>query len=150
MTSDSTASARPLGDQLQRGREEARSIGREIGEIIGELRGIGQLEVELARADVMEQVSLARSAAMWGAVAGVFALMVLVFALLTTMFGLAEVWPLWLAALATTGIALLIGAVVGFLAYRNIKQATFKPQRSIQSLQRDMQWAREQTISRGS
>ena len=138
----------PLREQLRRTRDEARGLGSEIGEIVEDLRDLWRLEMELARADVAEQIALARGVAMWGAAAAVFALMLVAFALVTTMFALDLVFETWAAALITTGVALLLAAVTGFLAYRQAKQLTVVPQRSIDSMKRDVEWAREQMTSR--
>lgn len=138
----------PLREQLNRGREEARFLGREIGEVVRELREIGVLESQLARADVAEQVSAAKRAAMWGAVAGLFGFMVVAFALTTAMFALSLLFPMWLAALVTTGIALAFTLLAGLVAYMRMKRVTVVPRRSMDSVKRDVQWAREQIASR--
>jgi hypothetical protein len=143
-----TATAPPLREQLDRGREEARFLGHEIGEVVRELRELGVLEAQLAKADVAEQVSLARRAAMWGAVAGLFGFMVVAFALTTTMFALSLVFEMWIAAAITTGIALGLALLAGLVAYSRIKKVTVVPRRSMDSVKKDVQWAREQIASR--
>jgi uncharacterized membrane protein YqjE len=137
-----------LREQMSRGRDEARGLGAEIGEIVEDIRELGRLEMELARADIAEQIALLRGIAMWGAVTLIFALMLVAFALVTVMFALALVVETWLAALITTAIALLVTAIAGYMAYRRAQTLTIVPQRSIDSVKRDVEWTREQITSR--
>lgn len=135
---------------FKRGRQEARAVGSMVAEIANDIRGLATKEVALAQAEAKETVSITVRAVVWGAVAAVFAMLLLTWITLSIMFALAEVWPFWAASLATTGIVLLVTAIAGFLAYRRIKQISITPQRTIETIREDMTWARSQMTSPGT
>ena len=136
-----------LGEQVRRGRDEARALGEEFAGIADDLRSLARNEVELAKAEMREQVSIGVKLAIWGGVAALMALVTTFFVFLTVMFALDAAMPLWAAALITTGIALLFTAVAGLLAYRRVKQLTVVPKKTMTSVKEDVQWAKDQLKS---
>lgn len=136
-----------MADEFRRGRDEARSIGEEFAAIAEDLRNLARSEVELARAEMREQIQLAIRVAIWGAVAAVVALITLGLVFLTIRDVL-DIWlATWAATLITTGIALLLAAIAGFIAYRRVKQMTVVPKKTMSSVKEDVQWARDQVKS---
>ena len=75
--------------------------------------------------------------------AAVVALLTLAFFAVTAMFALDEVMDTWLAALITALGLLTITAIAGLLAYSQIKQITVAPKKTMQSVNEDVQWARD-------
>jgi uncharacterized membrane protein YqjE len=142
-----TQAQESLGDQFRRGRDEARSIGEEFAGIAGDMRQLARSEVELAKAEMREQVRLVIRAATWGAVAAVVALIALGLAFVT-LRDVLDLWmPTWVASLIVLGVALLIAAIGGWLAYRRIKQVTVVPKKTMSSVKEDVQWAKDQLRS---
>jgi uncharacterized membrane protein YqjE len=142
-----TQAQESLGDQFRRGRDEARSIGEEFAGIAGDMRQLARSEVELAKAEMREQVRLVIRAATWGAVAAVVALIALGLAFVT-LRDVLDLWmPTWVASLVSLGVALLIAAIGGWLAYRRIKQVTVVPKKTMSSVKEDVQWAKDQLRS---
>jgi Putative Actinobacterial Holin-X, holin superfamily III len=128
---------------LDRTREEARYFWSDAVDIRSDLQELAAKEVELLGAEVREQVQHATQVAMWGGAAAIAGMIFLAFVFVTLMYGLAELMDLWVAALITTGVIGLIVSVLGFLAYSHIKQLTVVPQRTINSLKEDAEWARD-------
>lgn len=136
-----------LGGAWRRGRDEARGLGEEAAGIAADLRGLLQSEVELAKAEVREQVALGVKVAIWGGVALVAALVMTVFVFLTIFFALDTFMPEWLAALVTTGILALLAAFAGWMAYSRVKSMTVVPKKTIHSVKEDVRWAKGQLQS---
>jgi uncharacterized membrane protein YqjE len=136
-----------VDEQWQRARTEARGLGSEVAEIAMDLRVLAQKEVELARVEMKQELSRAARSLAWGFAAAVFAVLVLSFLAWTLLLALAEVFQPWLAALVTAAVLAVITAAAGFMAYERFSQITVVPRRTVQSLQEDMAWAREQIKS---
>lgn len=135
---------RTLAEELRRGQSEARDIGHEIADIASDLQKLIQQEIQLAKTEMSQQARLSASAAAWGVIAGVMGFILLAFACVTVMFALALVLPLWLSALITTGLLTLVAAVAGMLAYQKFKKISFTPERTMESVKEDVEWARSQ------
>ena len=136
-----------LGEQIRRGSEEARAIGEEFAGIADDFRRLARSEVELAKAEMREQVALGVKVAMWGGIAALMSLVLLFFVFLSVMFALDTAMPLWAAALITTGLILAIAAFAGLMAYQRVKQLTVVPKKTMSSVKEDVQWAKDQLKS---
>jgi hypothetical protein len=101
----------------------------------------------LARAEIREQISYAKQTAIWGGVAAVMGLIMLIFAFTTLMLGLDEAMPLWAAALITFGVTVLLTLIAAALAYRAIRNLTVVPRKTINSMKEDARWAGSQLKS---
>lgn len=132
----------PLSEQVKRGIDEIQGIREEVMNLFDDMRGLAQKEMELARAEMKEQVSYARNTAILGAGAAVLGLLTLAFAATTVMFALDEGMALWLAALITTAGLLGLTLLFGLLAYAQMKQVTVAPKKTMESVNEDVQWAR--------
>jgi len=131
----------------RRASDEARALGEELGGIADDLRDLLRGEVELARAEAREQVSLVVRSAIWGGVAVVAALLTLVFIAVTAMFALDTVLPAWLAALIVTAALAVIAGVCGLVVRSRLRQVSVVPRKTIGSLREDVEWARAQLKS---
>ena len=139
--------AESFGDQFRRGREEARSIGEEFAGIAEDVRNLARSEVELARTEMREQMQLAIRIAIWGGIAAVIALITLGLVFLSIRDVL-DIWLYkWAATLITTGIALLLAAIAGLIAYQRVKQLTVVPKKTMSSVKEDVRWAKDQVKS---
>jgi hypothetical protein len=133
----------PLGDQLRRGVDEAKAVRSDATDIFFDVMTLAQKELELARTEMAEQAMAARNAAILGAGAAIFALLMLAFAATAAMFALDEVMDTWLAALITAAGLLGITALLGLLAMQQVKQITVSPKKTMESVREDMRWARD-------
>jgi phage-related minor tail protein len=127
-----------LGSQLRDGRSELREVASEFAALGSDVRDIARSETDLLRAELQEQIQLAKQTAIWGAVAAVTGLVASFFVGLTLMFALDTVMDLWLAALITT---VVIGAIVAFTAMaalRRAKSISPMPRKTMQSMKEDV------------
>jgi uncharacterized membrane protein YqjE len=120
-------------------------LGELIGRVTGDVSQLFRQELELAKAEIKEEVAQAGKGAglMSGAwVAAVFAL--LLFSL-AAAWGLAEPLDRWGAFLVVAGVWLLIALVLFKAGRRQLAQAKpFPPQKTVETLKEDVQWAKEQ------
>ncbi|MCK9518738.1 MAG: phage holin family protein [Dehalococcoidia bacterium] len=136
-----------LGDLFRRGRDEARQIGEEFAGIAEDMRQLARSEVELAKAEVREQIQIVTRAAIYGAIAAVVALIALGLAFIT-LRDVLDLWmPTWAASLISTGVALLVAAIVGWLAYSRFKRVSMVPKKTMSSVKEDVLWAKDQLRS---
>jgi hypothetical protein len=133
---------RPLKEDLRRTRDEAQALGHELGDIAADVRFLLQKEAQLVRAEMQESLNYGLRSLIWGGVAAMLAMPLLIFAFTTLMLGLDEVMPLVAAAGVTALTILAIMAIAGGLAYARFKQVNVKPERTVRSLQEDLEWAK--------
>lgn len=141
------ADSHSIGDQYRRGKDELRDISEELAGIAADMRNITRTEVELAKTELREQFSLLKTAAVWGGVGALMALVSIIFGFTALMFALDEVMPLWAAALVTFGAVLLLTAIAGGIAFGAVKKITVVPTKTISSVKEDVRWAGTQVRS---
>jgi hypothetical protein len=121
---------------------------RPIGDLLGDFaddatRLIGQ-EIELARAEVGQQVDKARQASGLIGVALVLALCGLGALTAAAVLGLAVVLEAWLAALIIGGGLVLLAAIAGVAAKSRLSAvAPPVPERALESVRQDVQAVQE-------
>jgi hypothetical protein len=121
------------------------SVGELMSTITSDLSTLMRQEVELAKAEIKEEVVKAgKGAGMLGgaAFAGYMVLLVGTFA---AVFGISAYLGLGWAALIITGAWALIAAVLGMRGRRQLQQVNPKPERTVQTLKEDAEWARHPT-----
>ncbi len=121
------------------------SLGKLASDLSNDLSTLMRQEVELAKAEVRQEVSRAgKGAGMLGG-AGFAGWMVAVFASLALTFALAAVIPAGWAALTTTALWAIVGGVLFVVGRNTLKQVNPKPEQAAQTIKEDVQWARAQT-----
>ena len=138
-----------LAEELRRGRQEMLDVGRDLSDISKDLQVLVQQEMQLAKAEMGQQLQLSSRALVWGVTAGVFGFFTLVFLSLTAMFALALVLPLWVAALATAALFAILAMSTGFIAYGQFRKVRLIPQRTLESVREDVKWVGSQLRSNG-
>jgi len=121
-----------------------RSITAVLQDIVGNIQEIMRSEVRLAKTEIRDELVKAKGAAIFlsvGAVAGVAAA---VFLLWTIVFALALVLPMWASSLIVTGVLALVAGGTLMVGVRHLKKVVPKPQRTIDSVKENLQWARHQ------
>lgn len=122
---------------------ESASTTSLLGQLINDGRDLLKKEVELARAEVREEVKATVGKVAGMAAAGVFAVLGLGLLSAALVLGLAEVMAPWLAALLVSVLLFAIAAVVFRTAQ---SRTTGKPlERTLRTLKEDVRWAKEQT-----
>ncbi len=134
------------GDGTSEDREVRRSAaGLSMRELLRDIRGdagvLLKKEIELARAELREDLrSQALTAGGFG-VAGLGAVVGIILLLVTAVLALARVMPAWGAGLIVSGAVLVASAIVGFVGW---KQRVRKPlEKTRASLKEGLQWTRE-------
>ncbi|WP_285729675.1 phage holin family protein [Nocardiopsis sp. ATB16-24] len=124
---------------------EDQSISELLGEVTGDLQTLFRQEVALAKAELREEAVKAGKAAglLSGAtVAGYLAVLLLS---LAVMFGLAELIGLGWAALVVAVVWAIVAAVLAVVGRNRMREVSPKPERTIETLKEDAQWAKHPT-----
>ena len=121
-----------------------RSFSEVLHDIIGNIHDIIRAEVRLAKTEVREEISRARSGVLLltiGTLGGIFSVL---FILLAILIALASLVPEWAAALIVAlGLALCAVATVT-QAVRRLRRVEGAP-KTITSLKENVEWAKQQT-----
>jgi hypothetical protein len=159
------ANDRELEVSKEAGRDIARGAGREDGRVIAKVeepaadprslpstRLVGETareaialvkaQVDLAKAELKEDLRSEKAAAQGLSVAAVAGLSGLNLLLVAAAFGLAAVMPAWAALLIVAAAVLL---VAGIAAAIGVKKLRVPLQRTRKTLQEDVQWVKERT-----
>jgi uncharacterized membrane protein YqjE len=118
------------------------SVGELVSQVTSDLSTLMRQEIELAKAEIKEEVRKSgKAAGMLGGAggAGYFALL---FLSLTIMFALDEVMPLPVAALIVTVIYGIAATLLFLRGRREIKQVSPTPTQTVETLKEDVQWAK--------
>jgi uncharacterized membrane protein YqjE len=122
----------------------ANSVGSMIGGIIEDLQGIVRGEVQLAKTELKEEAGqMGKGAGMAGA--GIFfGLIGFIFLMLGVTYLLNKWMQMWIAA-GIVGLALLIiAAILVMNGRKQISDANLAPQKTIDSVKEDKEWASRQ------
>jgi hypothetical protein len=135
------------GTPRQTGSEGAEdlSLGQLVAEVTGDLQKLFRQELELARTEMREEaVKAGKAAGMLGGAgfAGYLAVVLLSFAV---VFGLGEVKPLGWAALIVAVVWGIVAAVLYTTGRGRMSAVSPKPEKTLQTLKEDAEWARHPT-----
>jgi uncharacterized membrane protein YqjE len=121
-----------------------RSIAEILHDVLANIQDIVRAEVRLAKAELGEELSRARSAGLLigaGAVAAIFCAL---FLLLACVYALGRVMPDWAAALVVAAIVGIAAAVTLGLGLKRFKTIQAAP-KTAASLKENVRWARQLT-----
>ena len=121
-----------------------RSIPEILHDVLANIQDIVRAEVRLAKAELGDELSRARSGGLLIGVGAVAAIFSALFLLLACVYALSRVMPNWAAALivaAVLGVAAAVTLGLGLKRFKTI-QATPK---TAASLQENVRWAKELT-----
>ena len=115
-------------------------LARAVQDITEKAQLLVHEEIELAKAEMTEKITKLLKGAVFGIVAGVFAVFALVYLLHALSWGLWEVLgddsDFWLGFLITGVLILILGVIAGFIAVRLIKKGTPpKPELALEEAQ---------------
>jgi Putative Actinobacterial Holin-X, holin superfamily III len=110
------------------------SVGELMGEVTRDLSTLMRQELDLAKAEVKQEVTkTGKAAGMLGA-AGFAGYMVLLFASIAAWWGLANVMDQGWAALIVTGMWAVIGAVLFAVGRRQLREVNPKPEQTVETV----------------
>jgi hypothetical protein len=110
------------------------SVGELVGQVAQDLSTLMRQELDLAKAEVKQEVTKTGKAAGMMGTAGFAGYMVLLFASIAAWWGLANVMDQGWAALIVTGIWAVIGAVLFVVGRRRLKEVNPRPERTIETV----------------
>ena len=121
-----------------------RSIPEILKDVLTNIQDIVRAEVRLAKAELGDELSRARSGGLLIGVGAVAAIFSALFVLLACMYALGRVMPNWAAALivaAAVGVAAAVTLALGLKRFKTIQAAP----KTAASLQENVRWAKELT-----
>lgn len=118
-----------------------RSLGDLVGEVAEDLSTLVRQELQLARAELGAEAKKAGKAGGLLGGAGYAGHLVALFASLALMFGLGALIPLGWSALVVAVLWAVAGAVLYRRGRRELATVNPKPERTIESIKEDVQWA---------
>lgn len=124
--------------------EKERPLKDVVQGIIGNVQDIIRSEVRLAKAELADQATKARSALTVmgaGALAGVLSIGLL---LATCVLALATVLPAWLAALIVGGATGIVAAILTSIGISRLRTVHPTPEKAIHTVKENVRWAKEQ------
>lgn len=122
-----------------------RSLGELMGEMTAEFSLLVRKELELARAEIREEIGKAgKAGGMFGggAVAGYMALVLLSFA---AAWGLAAAMPRGVAFLLVGLVYAAAAAVLYMQGRKKLAEVNAVPQQTVETVKEDVEWAKAQT-----
>jgi Putative Actinobacterial Holin-X, holin superfamily III len=121
-----------------------RPLGAVVTSAIDGTRTLLKKQVELAKIEVTEAVSVRAKGAGMMAGAGVMALYALGFLAAAGSVALALVLPAWAANLIVAAVFVAIAGVLALVGRKAIKNAPTTPEQTQETLKEDARWARQQ------
>lgn len=126
--------------------KDERSLGELFGDLARETSTLVRQEVELAKAEMTQKATRVGKDLGFLVAGGAVAYAGFLALVAAIAIGLGQLGlPWWLATLL---VALLVGGIGGILVMRGLsalKQQNLAPERTIQTLKEDVEWAKAQT-----
>lgn len=125
--------------------ENGRSIAGVLQDIVANVQAIIRAEIRLARTEVKEEITSLGSAAgmlAGGAIAALFTVWLL---LLTILYALSIVIPIWAAALLLFAVMAIVSFTLLTTGKRWLKAVPKTPQKTIETMKENVQWVKDQT-----
>ncbi|MEE1930303.1 phage holin family protein [Streptomyces sp. TRM 70351] len=124
---------------------EDTSVGELLSAVTSDAQKLFRQEVELAKTEIRQEATKAgKAAGMFGG-AGFAGYMTALFGSLAAVFGLANVMDWAWAALIITAVWAVVGVVMYLKARSEMEKVNPKPERTVESLKEDAEWARHPT-----
>jgi hypothetical protein len=122
----------------------ARTVPEVLADIVGNIQEIIRSEFRLAKAEVRQEAAKAYGpliSCLIGGIIGLYAGAYLIFAAIT---GLATLIPTWAASLIVSVVLALVASLMLSAATKKLKQVNAVPERTVESLKENVQWAKDQ------
>ena len=122
-----------------------RSVADVLQDILRNVQDILRSEIRLAKAEIRQEATQAAAAALWMTIGVVGLLSAWMFLLWTAVYALATVLPIWAATLVTAVAMAGVGGVVVTAGLRRFARIKPMPERTIESLQENLEWMKQPT-----
>ena len=137
-------SASKNGVQTSADKKQDKSVGELFADLTREMSTLVRQEVQLAKTEITQKATSFGKNLAFVIVAALFALLALQTLCAAAILGLSLVMDAWLAALVVTGVLLLFAAVLAMIALRSFKKEGLAPTETMETIQEDVQWAKQQ------
>jgi uncharacterized membrane protein YqjE len=121
-----------------------RTVPELLGNIVDNIQQIIRSEFRLAKAELQEKASRASKPATTLGVGFLLGLYGLGFLLLAAVYALSMVMAAGLAALSVGGVLALVSVALVTSGIKKLKALNPAPERTIQTLEENVQWAKDQ------
>ena len=122
-----------------------RSVADVLQDILHNVQDILRSEVRLAKAEIRQEATQAATAALWMTIGVVGLLSAWMFLLWTAVYALTTVLPLWAATLVIAVAVACAGGTVLTAGLRRFTRMKPMPERTIESLQENLEWMKQPT-----
>jgi uncharacterized membrane protein YqjE len=124
--------------------QNGRSVPEVLQDIVGNIQEIIRSEFRLAKAEVKQEASKAAPSLKMIVVGAGIGFYALGFLLFTLVMGLATMMATWLAALIVGAVLGLIALALIATASKRLKQVNPVPERAVETMKENVQWAKHQ------
>jgi len=121
-----------------------KSLGELFTDLSRETSHLFRQEVQLAKTEISANLARAVKNAVMLVVAAVLALFAMQALLAAAILALVPVVGPWQAALIVAGALLVLAAVLAMIGISALKKSSLAPKETVQTLQEDVQWAKNQ------
>ena len=132
---------RTTSDGIGSGMNGDKSAGRLMKEVTEDLSTLVRKEVELAKQELSSSIGAKVKGAVIFALAGFLAFFVLIFLLLAVRDGFDNLWPTWLADLATAGVLIIVSFVAILIGKKKLA-TPISTELTKKSIKEDVEWAK--------
>jgi xanthine/uracil permease len=140
-TTTTTASTLEPGTRT----ETDSSVGGLLRQLTHEVPSLVTKELALAKAELSESIRATKAGAASVATGGAVLLGGFIVLLMSAVYGLSKVMEPWLAALIVGGVVVVIGLVMVSAGKKKFEASSFKPERTIHSVNKDKEAVRGHT-----
>lgn len=130
-------------------REQDTSVAQLLSGIVADAQELVRKEIALARQEVREELTAAKSAGIKLGIAGGVLAVGGLLVVLAIAQGIADLfnWPAW-AGYALVGVVLAIaGGILFSAAQRQIKEIRPMPERTVETMKENVEWIKDRTTS---
>lgn len=124
--------------------KQDRSVGELFSDLTRELSTLVRQEVQLAKTEMTQKAAAFGRNLGMVVVAAIFILLALQTLCAAAILALAQFVPSWAAALIVTGVLLLLAGALAIVALRSFKKEGIAPKETIETIQEDVRWAKQQ------
>lgn len=121
------------------------SFSELLGELANNSASLVRDEIELAKQEMREKVSVLRSGAVTIAIGGLVGFIALMALTAAAIAGLAHFMDTGLAALLVGVVLALVGGGMAFTGLNRLKKTSLKPEQTIETLEEDKEWLKQLT-----
>ncbi|XKE86268.1 phage holin family protein [Stutzerimonas chloritidismutans] len=125
--------------------ENDTSVGGLLRQLTQEVPSLVTKELALAKAELSESIRATKAGAASVATGGAVLLGGFIVLLLSAVYGLSKVMEPWLAALIVGGVVVVIGLIMVSAGKKKFEASSFKPERTIHSVNKDKEAVRGHT-----